>query len=151
MKATNTSAATETARAPRQIAIVPIPVATFTEALRWAADTGQPASMIGGYFMGPTWSGRAATDGNGLSSEAMYLNQLWAQSAHVPVSTVATLPPNQVYPDAAQMRAQFAGWQISAIVADTTAQSVLGRYLTGLLGPPAIRTGQVLGWRLRER
>jgi hypothetical protein len=133
------------------VLVVPIPVATYTAPLRWAADTGQPASMIGGYFMGPTWGGPAATDGNGLSSEAMYLNQLWAQSARVPVSTVATLPPNQVYPDAAQMRAQFAGWQISAIVADTTAQSVLGRYLTGLLGPPAIRTGQVLGWRLRER
>jgi hypothetical protein len=130
------------------VLVVPIPVATYTEPLRWAADTGQPASMTGGYFMGPTWAGPAATDGNGLSSEAMYLNQLWAQSASVPVATVATLPVNQIYPDAAQMRAQFAGWKLSAIVAVTGLQSSFGRYLTGLLGPPAVRAGQVIGWCL---
>ncbi|HTU74493.1 MAG TPA: hypothetical protein VMG38_13340, partial [Trebonia sp.] len=130
------------------VLVVPIPVSTYTAPLRWAADTGQPASMIGGYFMGPTWGGPAATDGNGLSSEAMYLNQLWARSARVPVASVATLPANQVYPDAQQMRAQFAGWQLGAIVAVTSPRSALGQYLTGLLGPPTVRAGQVLGWRL---
>jgi len=132
------------------VLVAPIPVATYTAPLRWAADTGQPASMTGGYFMGPTWAGPAATDGNGLSSEAMYLNQLWAQSAGVPVATVATLPVNQVYPSAAQMRAQFAGWKLSAIVAVTSQRSPFGHYLTGLLGPPAVRAGQVLGWCLRQ-
>ena len=128
---------------------VPIPVSTFTEPLRWQADTGQPSSLVGGYYMGPTWGGQAATDGNGLSSEAMYLNQLWAQSARVPVAAVATLPPNGIYPDASQMRAQIRGWKVSAVVAVTTPASPLGRYLTGLLGPPAARSGQVLGWRVR--
>ena len=64
--------------------------------------------MYGGYFMGPTWSGQPATDGNGLSSEAQYLNQLWAQSSGVNVAAVATLPAIGLYPDAAQMRAQLA-------------------------------------------
>jgi hypothetical protein len=127
---------------------VPIPVSTFTEPLRWQADTGQPASLVGGYYMGPTWGGQAATDGNGLSSEAMYLNQLWAQSAHVPVTTVATLPVNGIYPDALQMRAQLRGWKVSAVVAVTRPASPLGRYLTALLGPPAARSGQVLGWHV---
>jgi hypothetical protein len=131
-----------------RVLIVPIPVATFTEALRWQADTGQPGSMIGGYFMGPTWSGRAATDGNGLSSEAMYLNQLWAESAGVKVASVATLPVNGIYPDATQMRAQFRGWGISALVADTSLSSPFGHYLTGLLGPPSVTAGKVVGWRL---
>jgi len=130
------------------VLVVPIPVSTFTEPLRWQADTGQPASLVGGYFMGPTWAGQAATDGNGLSSEAMYLNQLWAKSAHVPVAALATLPPIGIYPDALQMRAQFRGWQVSAVVAVTTPGSPLGRYLTKLLGPPAARSGQVLGWRV---
>jgi hypothetical protein len=98
--------------------------------------------------MGPTWTDTAATDGNGLSSEAMYLNQLWAESAGVNVARVATLPVNQIYPDAVQMRAQFAAWKLSAVVADTSASSKLGRYLTGLLGQPTVRDGQVLGWRL---
>jgi len=130
------------------VLVVPIPVATYTEALRWQADTGQPASMVGGYYMGPTWSGQAATDGNGLSSEAMYLNQLWAKSAGVGVSSVATLPVNALYPDDIQMRAQFRGWKISAVVADTKLTSSFGRYLTGLLGPPAVTAGHMLGWRL---
>jgi hypothetical protein len=130
------------------VLVVPIPVSTYTQALRWQADTGQPGSMVGGYFMGPTWSGQAATDGNGLSSEAMYLNQLWAKSAGVSVSRVATLPVNQIYPDATQMRAQFRGWGISALVADTSLTSSFGHYLTGLLGQPTVTAGNVLGWRL---
>jgi hypothetical protein len=136
--------------ADAHVLVVPIPVSTFTEALRWQADTGQPGSMVGGYYMGPTWTGQAATDGNGLSSEAMYLNQLWAESAGVSVATVATLPVNQIYPDDAQMRAQFRGWGISAIVADTNLDSSFGHYLTGLLGKPTVTAGQVLGWRLRQ-
>jgi hypothetical protein len=134
--------------ASAHVLVVPIPVQTFTEPLRWQADTGQPGSMVGGYYMGPTWSGQAATDGNGLSSEAMYLNQLWAESAGVSVATVATLPVNEIYPDDAQMRAQFAGWGLSAVVAVTSLNSSFGRYLTGLLGQPTARAGPVLGWLL---
>jgi hypothetical protein len=129
------------------VLVVPIPVSTFTEPLRWQADTGQPASLVGGYYMGPTWTGQAATDGNGLSSEAMYLNQLWAKSAHANVSAVATLPAYGIYPDPLQMRAQLRGWKVSAVVAVTSPGSALGRYLTGLLGPPAEHAGQVLAWR----
>jgi hypothetical protein len=131
------------------VLVVPIPVSTFTQALRWQADTGQPGSMVGGYFMGATWSGQAATDGNGLSSEAMYLNQLWAESAGVSVASVATLPVNQIYPDDVQMRAQFRGWRLSAVVADASLSSSFGHYLTGLLGNPTVKAGQVLGWRIR--
>ncbi len=131
--------------------VVPIPVSSYTEPLRWVADTGQPASIVGGYYMGSTWTKAAATDGNGLSSEAMYLNQLWAQSAGVNVAAVATLPVNQVYPTALQMRAQFTAWKVSAVIAVTRAGSAFGRYLTGLLGPPTVRDGQVLGWRLGQK
>jgi len=134
--------------ADAHVLVVPIPLSTFTEPLRWQADTGQPASMVGGYYMGPTYSGEAATDGDGLSSEAMYLNQLWAQSAHVSIANLATLPVNQIYPDFTQMRAQFAGWKVSAVVAVTSTGSALGRFLTGLLGRPTARSGQVLGWRI---
>jgi hypothetical protein len=133
------------------VLVVPIPVSSYTVPLRWAADSGQPASLVGGYYMGRTWTNTAATDGNGLSSEAMYLNQLWAQSAGVNVNLVATLPVNQLYPSAIQMRAQLRSWKLSAVVAVTGAQSALGRYLTGLLGQPTARDGQVLAWRLGQR
>jgi hypothetical protein len=128
------------------VLVVPIPVSSYTAPLRWIADTGEPASIVGGYYMGPTWAGAAATDGNGLSSEAMYLNQLWAQSASVNVAAVATLPVNQVYPDALQMRAQFAAWKLSAIIAVTSPRSPFARYLTTLLGRPPVKNGQVLAW-----
>ena len=131
--------------------VLPIPVATFTQPLRWAADTGEPASMVGGYYMGPTWSGPAATDGNGLSSEGMYLNQLWAKSARVNIAALGvTLPPNQIYPDAAQVRGQLAGWKVSVVVAVTGRSSALGRYLTTLLGPPRVTAGRVLGWDIPQ-
>jgi hypothetical protein len=136
--------------ASAHVLVVPIPVSTYTEPLRWIADTGQPASIVGGYYMGTTWTDTAATDGNGLSSEAMYLNQLWAESAGVSVASVATLPVNQIYPDAIQMRAQFAAWKLSAIVAVTSLHSAFGHYLTRLLGQPTVKAGQVLGWRSRE-
>lgn len=130
------------------VLVLPIPVSTYTEPLRWAAGTGEPASMVGGYYMGPTWSGHSATDGNGLSSEGMYLNQLWAESAGVNIAVVgAARPAIAVYPDAAQMRGQLAGWKVSDVVAVTSRGSRLGRYLTGLLGPPSATAGHVMGWR----
>jgi hypothetical protein len=129
--------------------VLPIPVMTFAQPLRWQADTGEPSSMVGGYYMGPTWSGQSATDGNGLSSEAMYLNQLWAQSAGAGIATVgAVLPVNQIYPDLPQMRAQIRGWEVSAVVAVTRPGSAFSRYLTELFGKPDAQAGQVLGWRL---
>ena len=67
------------------VLVVPIPVSAYTAPLRWVADTGQPASIVGGYYMGPTWAGPAATDGNGLSSEAMYLNS----SGHRPQASAS--------------------------------------------------------------
>jgi hypothetical protein len=33
--------------------VVPIPDTGHTQAMRWQADTGEPGSMIGGYFVGP--------------------------------------------------------------------------------------------------
>ena len=50
--------------ASASVLVVPIPMATFTEPLRWQADTGQPGSLVGGYFMGPAWNGRGYIDGN---------------------------------------------------------------------------------------
>ena len=47
-----------------------------------------------------------------------------------------------------QMRAQLAGWKPAAVVAVASPHSAFARYLTGLLGRPAVIGGGVLGWRL---
>ena len=136
---------------------VPVPMSTFTEPLRWQADTGQPAALVGGYFMGPAWNGRAYTDGSGLSQAGRYLNFLWAESGTgLPTSLTGGVPasarpgsPGYV-PIAAvnpkRMLAQIAAWHVTAVVAVTVRSSVLGDYLTSLLGPPSVVVGDIMAW-----
>ena len=45
------------------------------------------------------------------------------------------------------MRAQIRAWQVSAVVAVAKPGSRLARYLTSLLGTPAVMTGDVIAWR----
>ena len=136
---------------------VPVPMSTFTEPLRWQADTGQPATLVGGYFMGPAWNGHAYTDGSGLSQAGRYLNFLWAESGTgLPTSLTGGVPasahpgsPGYV-PIAAvnpkRMLAQIAAWHVTAVVAVTVRNSVLGDYLTSLLGPPSVVVGDIMAW-----
>jgi hypothetical protein len=139
------------------VLVVPIPMSTFTEPLRWQADTGQPATLVGGYFMGPDSSGHAYTDGSGLSQAGRYLNILWSQSGTgLPASLTGDLPadahrssPTYVgigAVTAKQMHAQIAAWHVTAVVAVAVSKSVLGQYLITLLGPPAVVAGDIMAW-----
>lgn len=133
------------------VLVVPLPASTFTEPLRWQADSGVPSSMFGGYFMGPRRDGQAETDGAGLPVAGLYLNRLWEESrggAAAAAARAAARRPGSPAPTDAQLRAQLTTWHPAAVVAVTTESSVLGRYLTRLLGAPAVSAGGVLGWRL---
>ncbi len=137
---------------------VPLPMSTFTEPLRWQADTGQPASLVGGYFIGPAWNGRSYIDGSGLPVAGRYLNAIWACSpAALPLALKSGTPPgactatNFTSLTPAKMRDQVKAWQVSAVVAVTTPGSLLAQYLTTLLGPPAVTTGDVIAWRTPAR
>jgi len=148
--------------ASASVLVVPIPMSTFTEPLRWQADTGQPGSLVGGYFMGPAWNGRSYTDGNGTPPAGLYLNAMWTFSqAALPKSLAAGVPAN-AYPGSAgyvpvkfvtdtKMREQIKAWRVSAVVAVTKPDSGLGQYLTALLGPPAVVAGDVLAWRMSAK
>jgi hypothetical protein len=127
------------------VLVVPIPTATFTEPLRWQAETGVPASLYGGYFMGPAWDGHVYIDGNGMSGQALYLNQLWAESAGQVTGPKPTgLPPNRN-----EMLAQISRWHPAGVMAVTSENSQLGSYLTYVLGKPTVNNGTILGWRMR--
>ena len=117
-----------------------------------------PRTLVGGYFMGPAGNGRAYIDGSGLSQAGRYLNFLWAESgAGLPASLTGGVPasadrvsPGYVRIEAvskAKMLAQIAAWHVTAVVAVTVRNSVLGDYLTSLLGPPAVVAGDVMAWR----
>ncbi len=140
------------------VLVVPIPMSTFTEPLRWQADTGEPGALVGGYFMGPAWNGRAYTDGNGTPAAGLYLNDIWVHSqAGLPQALVTGVPAT-AYPGSPgfvniktvpkpKVRAQIKAWRVSAVVAVTTWNSRLAKYLTALLGRPAAAAGDVLAWR----
>ena len=140
------------------VLVVPIPLSTFTEPLRWQADTGEPGSLVGGYFIGPAWNGHSYTDGNGLPPAGRYLNAIWTFSqGGLPKALAGGLPPNAApgspgyvpvkpvtYP---QMLKQITAWRVSAVVAVAKPDSGLGLYLKLLLGPPTVVTGDVIAWR----
>jgi hypothetical protein len=130
------------------VLMVPVPELTFTEPLRWQADTGVPSSMFGGYFMGPARNGEAATDGAGLPAAGEYLNRLWELSSGNRANAAAARRARPPHVTIAQMEAQLATWNPAAVVAVTAEDSALGRYLTGLLGRPTIDSGGVIAWRL---
>ena len=48
--------------------------------------------------------------------------------------------------DDTRMLAQIAAWHVTAVVAVTVRNSLLGNYLIDLLGPPAVVVGDVMGW-----
>jgi hypothetical protein len=105
-----------------------------SEVMHWQADTGEPRSMVGGYFLGPSPSGQA-TFGMGGPQQyaATYLNQLWAGRAH--------------QTDLALVRSAMAYWQPAAVVAVTREGTILGHFLIRLLGPPTLVVRKLLVWR----
>jgi hypothetical protein len=118
-----------------RVLVVPVPTATLTAALRWQADTGEPGSMAGGYFVGPAWNGQAYVEGNGVAVTAQYLDRIWSGGPPAPA------------PARSQVEADLDNWRPAAVVAVTRLNSPLGHYLVGLFGRPAIQSGSVLAWR----
>ena len=145
-----------------RVLVVPVPNYSLTVALRWQADTGQPSSMVGGYFIGPGAGGQPyiGGPGNAITPTSEYLNRLWAaglppgnpsvsaaRAALLGTASLAGPASAGPAPAPAQVRADFAYWRPAAVVAEATADSPLGRYLVQLLGVPAIEDGSMLAWR----
>jgi len=145
--------------ASAHVLVVPIPMSTFTEPLRWQADTGEPGSLVGGYFMGPAWNGRGYIDGSGTPATGLYLNAMWLKSIQGLPKSLAVGVPQSAYPASESfvgikavtdtaMRAQIAAWRATVVVAVAKPDSVLGHYLTVLFGRPSAAAGDVLAWRV---
>lgn len=137
-----------------RVLVVPVPEVHLTEAMRWQADSGHQYSLIGGYYIGPAWDGKAYIDGNGLPPTAVYLNQLW-ESGLRPGSPLANaavgagLAPPAEPLSTTQVHTDLNAWHPQAIVAVTSRRSPLAKYLTGIFGQPAADTGGVIAWRHR--
>ena len=130
-----------------RVLVVPVPTATQTDVLRWQADTGYPGLLVGGYFVGPAWNGRAYIEGNGVAVTAQYLDALWSAGSAGSAGSASPASAVPPAPARSQVQADLNAWQPAAVVAVTSPDSPLGRYLEGLFGRPAVRSGSVLAWR----
>jgi dolichyl-phosphate beta-glucosyltransferase len=121
-----------------RVLVVPVPFSHQPEVLRWQADTGQPGSLIGGWFVGPNQAGQASVMYFGphmIADFFVYLDALWSGSS---------LPRA---PSRAQIQADLAYLRPAAVVAVTSRGSPLEHFLTRLFGQPAVQVGRMLGWR----
>ena len=125
--------------ADARVLVAPFPYGLIPQPLRWQADTGEPATMIGGDYIGFNQDGqrvRAGRTGD-WDVTAKYIDELWTGS------------PQLVVPSPAQISADIAFWRPAAVVAVTRPQSPLGRFLIGEFGPPTYQIGSLLAWRLQ--
>ncbi len=118
-----------------RVLVVPIPNVGHTYAMRWQADTGEPGSLIGGFFLGPDSTGQATFDPGPARSIGKYLDFIWDGKDHVTGSS------------AARIRPALAFWRTAAVVA-VSPRSGLARVLIELFGRPTFYVGGVLAWRL---
>jgi hypothetical protein len=122
------------------VLVLPFPSDSYSEVLRWQADTSRPQSLIGGYFLGPSASGQAVFYFSNRSEQAdvaKYLNALW--KGQRPRS-----------PSIKEIHAVFGYWRPAAIVVVASPRSPAVRVLTQLFGGPASHVGEVFSWRCEQ-
>jgi hypothetical protein len=122
-----------------RVLVVPVPYSQEPQAIRWQADTGEPGSLIGGWFIGPGPGGQATAEYFGpprTTAAVLYLDKLWAGS------------PDPQGLSLRRLSADLRYWRPAAVVAVTSPRSALGRLLTRLIGRPGDQAGGVLAWRL---
>jgi hypothetical protein len=118
------------------VLVVPVPYSQQGEAMLWQADTGQPAELVGGWFLGPNASGHADDGYWGPPFNARTvacLDALWVGPASINGCALA-------------FGLALAYWHPAAVVADTGPGTPLGRFLIASLGKPAVQDGQLLAW-----
>jgi hypothetical protein len=116
-----------------RVLVIPVPLIATTAVMRWQADSGEPGSLIGGYFIGPSKTGEAVFNIGPTQDAAAYLNRLWAGRGR--------------FRRPALVRSALAYWRPAAVVAVAPPGSGLGQFLVSLLGRPTFRIRSLLVWR----
>ena len=104
--------------------------------MRWQADSNVTGALVGCYGIAPEPSGKAAICHTQRRPTAAYLNALEQGKTRAKAA-----------PSAGQLRADLGYWRLTALVAVTGRDSVLGKYLIRTFGPPTTARGSVLAWR----
>jgi hypothetical protein len=129
-----------------RVLVVPVPDSRTPDPMRWQADTGEPGSLIGGFFIGPDQSGQAVAENYGpatadsvavmVNNVARYFNALWAGT------------PTYNGINYAQIDVALGYWRPTAIVALPSPRPRFEQVLVKVFGRPDFRVHQLLVWRL---
>jgi hypothetical protein len=117
--------------------VVPLPYSQQGEAMLWQADTGQPAELVAGWFLGP--------DASGHGYDAYYGPQFTTRT--VVCLDALFKGPASINGCALAFQLALRYWHPGAVVADTGPGTPLGQFLIESLGAPTLRDGQLLAWR----
>jgi hypothetical protein len=122
-----------------RVLLAPYPYAGTSQVMRWQAETGYPATMVGGDFIAPDQTGDIGRAGRaGMTPTSYYIDDLFDPA----LGTAAA-------PSPAEIQANLAAWKPNAVVADTTATSTLGKFLIKLFGQPDIQMGHMIAWKYK--
>jgi len=122
-----------------RVLLAPFPYNATSEVVRWQAETGYPATMIGGDFIAPNQPALLSRAGReAMTPTSYYMDYLYDPQLAL-----------QVQPSPAQIQANLAGWKPNAVVAVASPASPLGQFLIKVFGQPDSRIGQVLGWKFK--
>ena len=122
-----------------RVLLAPFPYNATSEVVRWQAETGYPATMIGGDFIAPNQPALLSRAGReAMTPTSYYMDYLYDPQLAV-----------QVQPSPAQIQANLAGWKPNAVVAVASPSSPLGQFLIKVFGQPVSHIGQVLGWKFK--
>jgi hypothetical protein len=111
-------------------------------AMEWQAISNVPVSLVGGYCIA------AAPDGHAVVCDGRQVLDPAQHTTMTRINWLATGVLSQSGPSRAAMAAAIAAWRPAAVVTAATSDSHLGRYLIRFFGPPAVRHGAILGWRV---
>jgi hypothetical protein len=111
-------------------------------AMEWQATTDVPVSLVGGYCI------VRAPDGHAVMCGGRQVLDPAQHTTMARINRLATGELSQSGPSHATMAAAIAAWRPAAVVTAAGSNSRLGRYLIRFFGPPAVRRGSMLGWRI---
>jgi hypothetical protein len=116
------------------VLVIPIPYQKNTDVLRWQAETGEPTSLAGGYWIGPNKHGQASEYGDQLPNASRALDSVWLGRKWPPA------------PSPGEFGTILAAWPPAAVVAVSTNLRI-DLLLIKYLGRPTFGVGKILVWR----
>ncbi len=123
-----------------RVLVLPLPAKFHTLAMRWQAETGEPDSLVAGYFLGPGPDRQSGFSPGPILPASGALKQL------------AEAPPNVAVHESeriALIRSDLVHWRPTAVIAVPGLGSPPLPVLTLLFGKPTFRVGQVIAWLYR--